>query len=369
MLIFDGDYPMSYGAIDLDRDLTLPIEEVRAATGARTIVEGWADPEAMASLPERRRGGIAAALVKVVGRIRRSGSPRWGFRTGDIAYAAAQSHLAYYRVLEARRELRILSTGQGFRSHMEEWERATDYAGLPIGVVIGMEGADPILWPEQAHQWWDDGLRVVSLSHYGVSTYSHGTGTGTDGGLFPPAPALLREMEALGMVLDVTHTSDESVRQALEVFGGPILASHQNCRSVTPGERQFPDELVQAVIDRGGVLGHSMDTWMLYKGGTDWANIQPRREVFAREEVTLEDFVDHVDHVCQMAGNSLHSGIGGDTDGQGGREGAPHGIDTVADYQKVGEVLDRRGYTQDDVENIMYRNWKRFYERWLPGGG
>ena len=344
MLIIDGDYPMAHGALDLDRDLTRPIEEVRRATGRRSNIGGWPDQEAMASLPELRRGGIAAALVKVVGRIRRPGSPIWGFRTGDIAYAAAQSHLAYYRVLESRGEIRILSTSQEFRSHMEGWEEATDYTDLPVGVVIGMEGADPILWPEQARQWWDDGLRVVSLSHYEVSTYSHGTGTGTDGGLFPSAGALLREMDSLGMMLDVTHTSDASVRQALDIFSGPLLASHQNCRAVTPGERQQPDDILRSVIDRGGVIGHSMDTWMLYRPGVDWANIPPRREVFPSEAVTLEDLADHVDHVCQLAGNSRHSAIGGDTDGQGGRDGAPYEIDTVADYQKLAGVLERRGY-------------------------
>ena len=366
MLIFDGDYPMAYGAVDLDRDLTRPIDEVRAATDRRSMAEGWPDGETMASLPEMRRGGVAAALVKVVGRVRKPDRIIWGYRTADIAYSVAHAHLAYYRVLESRGELRILSTSRKFRDHMAEWESADDRSGLPVGVVIGMEGADPISWPEQAREWWADGLRVVSLSHYGASNYSHGTGTGTEGGLFPPARKLLEEMDGLGIVLDVTHTSDASVREALDIYGGPILASHQNCRGVTPGERQFPDDLVQAVIDRGGVLGHSMDTWMLYRGGTDWANISPRREVFAREDVTLEDFVDHVDYVSQMAGDSLHSGIGGDTDGQGGREGAPHEIDTVADYQKVGEALSKRGYSDEDVANVMYRNWQRFYERVLP---
>ena len=229
-----------------------------------------------------------------------------------------------------------------------------------------MEGADPIIWPDQVHEWWGHGLRVISLSHYGVSTYSHGTGTGTDGGLFPPARELLIEMEKLGMILDVTHTSDHSVREALEIFNGPILASHQNCRSVTKGERQQPDDILSEIINRGGVIGHSMDTWMLYKGGTDWDNIPSRRDVFARKEVTLEEFVDHIDHISQIAGNTLYSAIGGDTDGQGGREGAPFEIDTVADYQKLAITLSKRGYLDQDIENIMFGNWQRFYGEKLP---
>jgi len=173
-------------------------------------------------------------------------------------------------------------------------------------------------------------------------------------------------MDAVGMMLDLTHASDTSVREAMEIFSGPVLASHQNCRALVPGERQFPDEQLLTIIKRGGVIGVSMDSWMLYKPGVDWAKIPPRRSVFPREAVALQDFADHVDHICQLAGNSRHAAIGGDTDGQGGRAGAPLEIDTVSDYQKVATVLERRGYAQDDIANVMYRNWHRFFETHLP---
>ena len=367
MLIIDGDYPMATGGVDMDRDLTLPIEEVRGATGRRTTTLDWPDSETMACLPEMRKGGVAVALVKVCARIRRPNSPLWGYRTGHGVYAASRAHLAYYEALAAAGEARILATSGDLAAHMREWSEADDYGALPIGFIIGMEGADPILWPEQVHEWWESGLRVISLSHYGASTYSHGTGTGTEGGLFPPAAALLREMDGLGMILDVTHTSDASVREALGLFDGPVLASHQNCRAVSPGERQQPDDILLGVIARSGVIGHSMDTWMLYENEIDWANIPPRRrDLFAREEITLENMVDHVDHISQLAGNSRHSAIGGDTDGQGGLDGAPYEVDTVADYQKLADALDRRGYSRDDIENVMFRNWQRFYEEHLP---
>ena len=73
-----------------------------------------------------------------------------------------------------------------------------------------------------------------------------------------------------------------------------------------------------------------------------------------------------MDHVCQLAGNSKHAAIGGDTDGQGGSDGAPDDVDTVADYQKIADILAHRGYSSSDVENIMYKNWQRFFEKWLP---
>ena len=367
MLIIDGDYPMAIGAMDLNRDLTLPLPEVRSAAPDRFAEESRPDADTMASLPEMRRAGIAAALVKVVARHYRSRSPMWGYRGPEVTYAAARAQLVYYGMLEAHGQARILRTGSELSSHMQSWSTGESRDGLPVGFILGMEGADPILETTQVRRWWQDGIRVISLSHYGLSTYCHGTGTGTSGSLFPPAKALLREMESAGMILDVTHASDASVREALDLFGGPVLASHQNCRAIVPGERQFPDDQLRAVIRRGGVIGVSMDSWMLYRPGLNWGGpIPPRRSVYSKEAVTLEDYCDHVDHICQLAGNSRHAAIGGDTDGQGGSGGAPAEIDTVADYQEVARVLEQRGYSSKAIEDVMVRNWQRFFETHLP---
>ncbi len=324
MLIIDGDYPMAIGAMDLNRDLTLPLPEVRRTAPDRFAEKSRPDAETMASLPEMRRGGIAAALVKVVARHYRSGSPLWGYRGPEVTYAAARAQLAYYQMLEVRGAASILRTGSDISDHLESWSNSESRDELPVGFILGMEGADPILETSQMTRWWQDGIRVISLSHYGLSTYCHGTGTGTSGGLFPPAKALLREMDSAGMILDVTHASDASVREALDLFGGPVLASHQNCRAIVPGERQFPDDQLRAVIGRGGVIGASMDTWMLYRPGLDWGGpIPPRRSVYSKEAVTLEDYCDHIDHVCQLAGNSRHTALGSDLDGGFGREQSP----------------------------------------------
>ncbi len=370
MLIFDGDYPMAHGALDLNRNLSLPIGEARTQPDKEPDTR-WPNRGIMATLPEMRRGKIAGSLVKVVGRIKRPNSPLWGYSSGDAAYAAAQGHLAYYRSLARRGEARLLRTRSEFAEHFAQWAAVDatggDTATLPIGFVLGMEGADPILWPEQAADWWADGLRVVSLTHYGVSSYAHGTGTA--GGLTPQAKPLLQAMARLGMILDLTHLADESFWPALDLFDGPVLASHQNCRALVPGERQFSDEQLHALIVRGGVIGVSMDTWMLYSDGKlDWAKagITERRELFAREAVTLAQVADHIDHICQLAGNADHAAIGGDTDGQGGVEGAPADVDTVADYQHLAAILARRGYDQRAIEQIMVGNWLRFYTRWLP---
>ena len=370
MLIFDGDYPMAHGALDLNRSLTVPLADARALPDQDPQTR-WPNRGIMATLPEMRRGKIAGALVKVVGRIKRPNSPLWGYRSGEAAYAAAQGHLAYYRVLAQRNEVRLLRSRAEWERHVAEWHAADagamDPSNLPVGFVLGMEGADPILWPEQVEEWWADGLRVISLTHYGVSSYAHGTGTA--GGLTPQAKPLLRAMARLGMILDLTHLADESFWQALANFDGLVLASHQNCRTLVPGERQFSDEQLQAMIERGGVIGVSMDTWMLYRAGDlDWAKAgsTERRDLFPRSAVTLEHVADHIDHICQLAGNADHAAIGGDTDGQGGIEGAPADVESVADYQKLAAILMARGYDQGAIAQIFFGNWARVYRRWLP---
>lgn len=370
MLIFDGDYPMAHGALDLNRVLTWPLAEARALPD-QDAESRWPNTGIMATLPEMRRGKIAGALVKVVGRIKRPNSPLWGYRSAEAAYAAAQGHLAYYRMLASRNEARLLRTREEWQQHFVEWTTAdsadADTAALPVGFVLGMEGADPILWPEQVEDWWDAGLRVVSLTHYGVSSYAHGTGT--TGGLTEQAKPLLQAMARLGMILDLTHIADEGFWQALSLFEGPVLASHQNCRALVPGERQFSDEQLQAIIARDGVIGVSMDTWMLYQSSDlDWAKagITDRRALFPRSAVTLEHVADHIDHICQLAGNADHAAIGGDTDGQGGVEGAPAEIDSVADYQKLAAILAERGYEKTSIAQIFFGNWARFYTKWLP---
>ena len=378
MLMIDGDYPMAFGGVIMERDLTLPIDQVRAEPTPTGKPSGWSNEGTMASIPEMRRSGMAIALVKINRCILRddtesfcgheyegpSGHGHGEVRTDHHAYVSGIAQLGYYQIMRATGESRLLKTPAEFKEHMDEWQGTDNYDGLPVGMVIGMEGADPIVWPQQVHEWFEAGLRVISLSHYGVSRYSHGTGTGTNGGLMPPARELLREMDALGIILDVSHTSDESVRQELDIFEGPVLASHQNCRAVTPGERQFPDHLLKRIIERGSVIGHSMDAYMLWSKEIDWANIPGHR--FPKHEVTLERIVDNIDHVSQLAGNSLHSAIGGDTDGQGGAKGAPKEIDTIYDYLQIVDFMERRGYKQEDIENVMWRNWQRFFEANLP---
>jgi membrane dipeptidase len=218
-----------------------------------------------------------------------------------------------------------------------------------------MEGADPIVSPSQVEHWWQDGLRVVGLAHYGPSAYAHGTAS--SGGLTHKGIELLRAMAEVRMILDATHLADESFWQALDVWKGPVLASHNNCRALVPGDRQFDDGQIKALIARGGVIGAAFDAWML----------APNWKLSLTPKVQLDAVIDHIDRICQLAGNALHVAIGSDLDGGYGTEQTPEGLDTIADLQKIPGLLRGRHYTEADIAGVMHGNWLRFFETaWSP---
>lgn len=347
MIIIDGHLDLAFNALLWNRDLTLSTADIRRQETGMTQKGRGAGTVA---LPEMRQGNVAIAFATVFARVNPSvNGSHLDYRSPEIAYAVAQGQLAYYQVLDAEGEVTIIEDEASLDEHLNEWQSATQETAPP-GLILCMEGADPIVSPDQVEWWWNDGLRVVSLAHYGVSAYAHGTGT--TGGLTSLGGPLLDALDEFGIILDVTHLADQSFWEALERFGGPVLASHNNCRALVPGDRQFSDEQIRALIDRGGVIGTTMDAWMLYPG---WVYGQTPHTA-----VSLETVVDHIDHVCQLAGNARHAAIGTDLDGEYGTEQCPHDLETIADLQKIPPRLSGRGYRDDEIAAIMHDNWLRF---------
>jgi membrane dipeptidase len=270
--------------------------------------------------------------------------------------------MAYYDALEKGGHVRIITDLVALDSHMAAWEAwdaneqadATDTP--PIGIIIALEGADPILHPDELQEWWDLGLRIVTIAHYASGRYAGGTGT--ELGLTELGAQLLAEMERLGVLLDVTHLTDQGFWEALEQFNGPVLVSHTAARALVPHQRQISDEQIKAIVQREGVIGAT--------GACCWA-LEPGwiHDVDTNENVSLDTIVDHLDHVCQLAGSSRHAAVGTDLDGGFGRDKAPRDLETIADLQKLSGLLAARGYSAEDVANIMYRNWVRFlHQSW-----
>ncbi|MBC7236022.1 MAG: membrane dipeptidase [Chloroflexi bacterium] len=351
MLMIDGHLDLAMNALEWNRDLNL---DVRAIRKLEAGMAGKGRGKGTVSLPELRKAEVAVSLATVIDRTTWPQSIRPGSASQEISYAKAQGQLAYYRVLEAQGKVRILSDWPSLQRHWRAWEEhsaSPSEPGPPLGFILSMEGADPIVWPEQVLSWWEDGLRVIGPTHYGISAYAYGTGL--PGPLTDRGPELLREMDRVGMVLDLTHLAEQAFWQALDLFRGPVLASHNNCRALVPGDRQFSDDQVRAIAQRGGVIGVALDAWMLYPG---WVIGQTRPDV-----VTMEAVAEQIDHICQVLGNADHAAIGSDLDGGYGTEQTPGDLDTIADLQKIPDLLRRRGYSEEDVRKVMHDNWLRFF--------
>lgn len=348
MLILDAHLDLSWNALGWNRDLDQPVAQIRKAEAG---MPGKGRGNNTVAFPDMRRGHIGIALATVLARCIPKGSSSIDFRTQEIACATAQGQLAYYRLLEKRGVCEMLLDWPSLKRSFAQWKHGSDDA--PFGFILSMEGADPIVSPDHAADWYEAGLRVVGLAHYGPSAYAHGTGC--TGGLTPAGSELLRAMEQLRLILDLTHLADDSFWQALERFTGPVLASHNNCRAIAPGDRQYSDEQIRAIIERDGVIGAPFDAWMMVPGWTPDRAKSP--------QVILDSAVNHIDHICQLAGNTHHVAIGSDLDGGFGIEQTPEDLDTIADLQGLQPLLRKRGYSEADVKAIFHGNWLRFFER------
>jgi membrane dipeptidase len=199
-----------------------------------------------------------------------------------------------------------------------------------------------------------DGLRALGPAHYGPGRYANGTDS--TGKMGENGIALLKEMDRLNIILDATHLCDDAFWQALDIFKGPVWASHNNCRSIVNHNRQYSDDMLKALIERGAIIGAAMDAWMIVPG---WVR---KVSTPLQAACNLEALVDHIDHICQLAGNTKHICIGSDLDGGFGKEQCPYDMETIANLQKFPALLASRGYTAEDIEAFMYGNAMQFIQ-------
>jgi membrane dipeptidase len=371
MLIFDAHLDLAMNALEWNRDLTRPIGEIRAREN------GLADKpdrgRGTVCLPEMRRGGVALCVATQIARIEHNAySPVFGWRSQEQAWAQTQGQLAWYRAMEECGQMTPITGAAQLERHLERWNAAgagarsapsggdgRESGGLPIGYLLSLEGADSIVTLRHLERSYEQGLRAVGPAHYGPGVYVNGTDA--TGGFNARGRELLKEMERLGIILDATHLCDDCFWEALDGFGGRVWASHQNCRALVPHHRQFSDEQIQALIGRGAVIGAALDAWMLVPG---WVRGRTTPE---SANLRLERLVDHIDRVCQIAGNARHAGLGSDLDGAFGREQTPADLDTIADLGRIPDMLRARGYKEAEVEGIAHGNFVRFLrETWHP---
>ena len=366
-LIFDIHLDLSMNALEWNRDLRWSLETIRRYEQHQTdkVDRG----NGTVCFPEMRKGNVGLCVATQIGRHAPYFHNLPGWKSPEQAWAQTQGQLSWYRIMTELGEMTPITNLAELESHLQLWQNSPDCDDgtpyvveskkqpnkLPIGFVLSLEGADSIVTLDYLERSYNDGLRALGPAHYGPGRYANGTDD--SGPLHPAGKDLIKEMQRLGIILDVTHLCDETFWDALDIYEGPLWASHQNCRTLAPWNRQFADDQIKAVVERGGLLGMAFDAIMMIPG---WVHLKSQPEQF---QLKLERIVDHVDHICQIAGSAKHTCVGTDLDGGYGTEQTPMDLNSIADLQKLPDLFRARGYTDDDIEGFMWRNVVDFLRR------
>ena len=353
MFIIDAHLDLAMNAMEWNRDLRLPVADINARE--KDLKDKPDRGKGVVSLPELRKGNIGLVVATQIARYVAKDNPLPGWHSPEQAWAQTQAQLAWYKTMEKQGEMVQINNLKDLDTHLNFWNDGSPNDKKPIGYILSLEGADSLITTEYLETAHAYGLRAVGPAHYGPGRYANGTDS--SGKLNANGIELLKVMERLKIILDATHLNDDAFWDALDHFNGHVWASHNNCRSLVNHNRQFSDEMIKALIERDAVIGGAMDAWMMVPG---WV----RGKSTPKEmNCSLETLIDHMDHICQIAGDSLHIGIGSDLDGAFGREQCPYDVETISDLQKFPELLKKRGYSDTDIANVMHDNWIRFLRK------
>lgn len=231
---------------------------------------------------------------------------------------------------------------------------------LRVGIL--MENADPIRSPRELEWWASEGVVAIGLTWAKSSRYASGNSEDPAAnkiGVTAAGSELVREMDRIGIVHDLSHLSDRATDELLSMTDKPVVASHSNCRAIIAGgpnapanlQRHLRDETIREIGRRGGVIGLNLLSQFLIPGGG-----RDRR-------ATIDEAIAHVEHICEVTGSRRHVGLGSDADGGISRERLPAGIDLPRDFVKLTESLAARGWSEDDVGRFAFGNWCEFWSR------
>ena len=352
--IIDIHLDLSMNAIEWNRDLTQSVLQINAQE--KDLIDKPDRGKATVSLQAMREGNIGFCVATQIARYVKSNNPLPGWNSPTQAWAQTQGQLAWYRAMEKVGEMIQIIDKKGLQNHLDLW--SSSKPNKPIGYLLNLEGADSIVTLDHLHRAYKQGLRAIGPAHYGPGTYAHGTNS--EGGLGTKGKELLNEIEKLNMILDVTHLCDQSFWEAIDHYNGKMWASHSNCRSLVPNQRQFSNLQIKELIARKAIIGMAFDAWMMIpkwqKGISD-----PKKS-----GLVIETIIDHIDHICQLSGNSNHIALGTDLDGGFGKEQCPYDLETISDLQKMDALLKKRGYSENDIQKILNQNAINFLMGALP---
>jgi membrane dipeptidase len=351
-MFVDGHLDIAYNAFRARRDFTAGVAAIRAA-------EPVSDPNlgtATVGLPDLHRGGVglvfATLFAMPANAIGTDLSQEQAYTTPAEAHAQSATQLDYYHDLAARGLVRLITTRAELAAHRAAWP-----ADGVLGMVVLMENADPIVEPAETAWWAARGVRIVGPAWHATRYCG---GTRQPGPLTDLGRALLPELAAAGIVLDTSHMAEESFWQALDLWQGPLIASHSNSRDLVAermADRHLSDAMIKALVARDAVIGAVFYNAFIV---AEYAQGDPK------ERYGLDRLVRHIDRVCQIAGSARHAAIGSDLDGGLGREHIPRELDSCADMPRLAEALSTAGYSDRDIAAIMGDNWLRLLDRALP---
>lgn len=209
-----------------------------------------------------------------------------------------------------------------------------------IGFLTLMEGADPIGDVSDLDEFYKRGIRIIGPAWNNKNQYA--SGSDSEDGLSEEGVLLIRRMNELGITLDLSHLNEKCFWEAVQLTTLIPIATHSNARALTDHPRNLSDQQLQAISDRGGVIGIVLYNYFLKIGD---------------KTPTLEEVFAHADYMINLCGED-HVGIGSDMDGAR-IEDFPEGLKTVADLPKIADYFCKRGYSEDRVEKIMSGNFLR----------
>lgn len=353
MLIVDAHQDIAFNTLTYGRDYRT------SALKHRELEAGRGYPQATLGLPDSLLGRVGIIFATLF--VAPAGTPSFGnpphpqprYHDSKEAYTYAMTQLDYYhRLTDEDQRVRLIQTQGDLDAVIATWDADQTTADHQQGLVVLMEGADPIIEPKQFEEWYERGVRVVGTA-WQATRYSGGTGA--PGGLTHLGKDLLAQMAGFNALLDISHMAEQAVYEALDRYDGQVIASHSNPRKFCDRDRHLSDDMIRKLAERDGVMGIVLYNRFLQLG---WKKSDPR--------LPLTIVADAIDHVCQLTGSARHVGIGSDFDGGFGAESTPEGFDTSGDINAVIPLLEERGYDDADIRQIMGENMIRKLRETLP---
>ena len=338
MYIVDAHLDLAYNVLR-GRDVTRPASE-QPAVGNEIATVG---------LPDLRQGNVGLICATIFCPPKYYNSR--GYATADEARAIAMQQLTWYRRQVDEGRMNFVASRRDLPAE-EDASGGSATVG-PLRFILLLEGADAFRSPADVAEWFEHGLRIVGLSW---RKNRMAGGTGHPGPITDEGRGIVRALDRAGIIHDTSHLADEAFWELMDLAGGPVIASHSNCRTIVPGDRQLSDEMIRAIAARDGVIG-----LVFY----DEFLLPP--DQYKRRRCRMDDLIAHAKHIADLLGHAKHIALGSDMDGGVGRDDIPLELTTAADLPIIADHLSSAGFADADVRGIMGGNWLRFFRQALPG--